>query len=64
MKSDSERSQSRAKLWWVVLEGLRVFVQVSQTLLVLGETEGNISLLESIGSSGLQVVDNLDYLES
>ena len=64
MKSDSERSQSRAKLWWVVLEGLRVFVQVSQTLLVLGETEGNISLLESIGSSGLQVVDNLDNLES
>jgi hypothetical protein len=64
VKSDSERSQSRAKLWWVVLESLGVFVQISQTLLVLGKTESNISLLESIGSSGLQVVDNLDNLES
>lgn len=39
-------------------------MQISQTLLVLGETESNVSLLESIGSSGLQVVDNLDNLES
>jgi hypothetical protein len=26
VKGDSERSQSRAKLWWVVLEGLGVFM--------------------------------------
>jgi hypothetical protein len=64
VKSDSERRQSRAELWWVVLESLRVFVQISQTFLVLGKTESNISLLESVGSSGLQVVDDLDNLES
>lgn len=64
MKSDSERRQSRAELWWVVFESLGVFVQISQTLLVLGKTESNVSLLESISSSGLQVVDNLDNLES
>lgn len=64
MKGDSERSQSRTKLWWVVLESLGVLVQISQTLLVLGKTKSNVSLLESIGSSSLQVVDNLDNLES
>ena len=64
VESDSERSKCRAKLRWVVLKCLGVFVKISQTLLVLSQTECDISLLECVGSSGLEVVDDLDNLES
>jgi hypothetical protein len=39
-------------------------VQISQSLLILGQTQLDISLLESIGTSGLDVVDDLDNFES